>query len=217
MARYPGVPRAKRVCRSIRLVMVVWPNVGRGHGGMYTYIWRKSLFPNTIPNTILKLYIFRQGLDSHVLRFFARLDTNRPIDMDRTFIISFFLSDDTISVFEPEKRNSGIVHGKFIERSKVKKPSGEYYQAEVSLVIRMTSYSHGDDVTNTWNLFQDLYVGAIVNFRSHQFIVTDADEYALTYAEKHQVHFLSNFCLELSILLYLAYLSFIQTLSNSSD
>ena len=66
-----------------------------------------------------------------MLRFFARLDTNRPIDMDRTFIISFFLSDDTISVFEPEKRNSGIVHGKFIERSKIKKPSGEYYQAEV--------------------------------------------------------------------------------------
>ena len=77
------------------------------------------------------IFHFRQGLDSHVLRFFARLDTNRPIDMDRTFIISFFLSDDTISVFEPEKRNSGIVHGKFIERSKIKKPSGEYYQAEV--------------------------------------------------------------------------------------
>lgn len=70
-----------------------------------------------------------------MLRFFARLDTNRPIDMDRTFIISFFLSDDTISVFEPEKRNSGIVHGKFIERSKIKKPSGEYYQAEVRLLL----------------------------------------------------------------------------------
>ncbi|XP_063693054.1 EF-hand domain-containing family member C2-like [Bolinopsis microptera] len=104
----------------------------------------------------------RQGLDSHVLRFFARLDTNRPIDMDRTFIISFFLSDDTISVFEPEKRNSGIVHGKFIERSKIMNPSGGYYQAE------------------------DIYVGAVVNFRSHQFVITDADEYALSYAEQHK-------------------------------
>ena len=78
-------------------------------------------------------YVFRQGLDSHVLRFMARLDTNRPIDMDRTFIVSFFLSDDTISVFEPEKRNSGIVHGKFIERSKLATPTGGYYQAEVDI------------------------------------------------------------------------------------
>jgi len=104
----------------------------------------------------------RQGLDSHVLRYMARLDTNRPIDMDRTFIVSFFLSDDTISVFEPEKRNSGIVHGKFIERSKQAKPTGGYYQAE------------------------DLYMGAVVTFRSHNFIITDADEYVMNYAEKHQ-------------------------------
>lgn len=104
----------------------------------------------------------RQGLDSHVLRFFARLDSNRPIDTDRTFIISFFLSDDTISVFEPEKRNSGIVHGKFIERNKIMRPDGDSYKAE------------------------DLHVGAVVSFRSHQFVITDADEYALKYAENHQ-------------------------------
>ena len=60
------------------------------------------------------------------------MDTNRPIDIDRTFIISFFLSDGTISVFEPEKRNSGIVHGKFIERSRLNKKDGGYYEAEVS-------------------------------------------------------------------------------------
>jgi len=104
----------------------------------------------------------RQGLESHVLRYLARMDTNRPIDIDRTFIISFFLSDGTISVFEPEKRNSGIVHGKFIERSRLNKKDGGYYEAE------------------------DLFVGAVVNFRSHQFIITDADEYAKTYAENHK-------------------------------
>jgi len=105
----------------------------------------------------------RQGLDSHVLRYFASLDTNRPIDMDRCFIISFYLSDDTISVFEPEKRNSGIVHGKFIERSKIAKPNNAgYYTAE------------------------DLFIGAQVFFRSHQFVITDADEYAMAYAEKHK-------------------------------
>lgn len=49
----------------------------------------------------------RCGLESNVLRFLARLDTQKPIDKDRRFIISFFLSDDTIVVFEPPVRNSG--------------------------------------------------------------------------------------------------------------
>lgn len=49
----------------------------------------------------------RHGLESNVLRFVARMDTTRPIDMDRRFIVFFHLSDDTIAVFEPPQRNSG--------------------------------------------------------------------------------------------------------------
>ena len=49
----------------------------------------------------------RHGLDSNVLRFVARMDTARPIDLDRRFIVFFHLSDDTIAVFEPPQRNSG--------------------------------------------------------------------------------------------------------------
>ena len=50
----------------------------------------------------------RDGLNSNVLRFVAKLDTTRPIDMDRRFIVFYHLSDDTIAVFEPPQRNSGI-------------------------------------------------------------------------------------------------------------
>lgn len=49
----------------------------------------------------------RDGLNSNVLRFVAKLDTTRPIDMDRRFIVFYHLSDDTIAVFEPPQRNSG--------------------------------------------------------------------------------------------------------------
>lgn len=59
----------------------------------------------------------RRGLDSNVLRFVARLDTTRPIDMDRRFIIFYHLSDDTIAVFEPPQRNSGrlgVSHEQFV-------------------------------------------------------------------------------------------------------
>ena len=51
----------------------------------------------------------RKGLEYNVLRFVAKLDTTRPIDVDRRFIVYYYLSDDTISIYEPPMRNSGRV------------------------------------------------------------------------------------------------------------
>ena len=49
----------------------------------------------------------RRGLESHILRFKARLDTDHAINKERRFIISYFLSDDTIQIDEPPINNSG--------------------------------------------------------------------------------------------------------------
>ena len=88
-----------------------------------------------------------------MLRFVAKLDTTRPIDIDRTFIIFFYLSDDTIAVFERPQRNSGnlykhslcnyfetipsgIIAGSFMERNRITKSKTQdatiYFQAEVN-------------------------------------------------------------------------------------
>lgn len=58
--------------------------------------------------------------DKTVLRFTARFNTRVPEDVDRRFIISFFLADDSISIFEPAMKNSGIIEGKFLERRRYK-------------------------------------------------------------------------------------------------
>jgi len=54
------------------------------------------------------------------LRYYAKLNTKAPEDIDRRFIISFFLYDDGLLVYEPEQRNSGISAGKFLEKGKYK-------------------------------------------------------------------------------------------------
>lgn len=82
------------------------------------------------------MYVFfmfyRHGLDSNVLRFMAKMDSDRPIDQNRCFIISYFLCDDTILVYEPPQRNSGIIGGKFLERNRIKLPNGSgYYSSQV--------------------------------------------------------------------------------------
>ena len=99
------------------------------HGKLKTEIKRL-----TFPFVNKFSFLLRYGLESNVLRFVAKMDTERPIEVDRRFTISYFLSDDTILVFEPPQRNSGIIGGKFLERGRVKKPDGEsYYTAQVSL------------------------------------------------------------------------------------
>ena len=109
----------------------------------------------------------KQGLDSNVLRFMASLDTEKAIDADRRFIVSYFLSDNTLSVYEPLVRNSGIIGGKFIERGKILK-------------------GHGLDADTQRRVYyqpHDLYIGAAVSLNKHNFKLIDADEYAISYME----------------------------------
>jgi hypothetical protein len=58
--------------------------------------------------------------DRKILRYTARFNTRIPEDVDRRFIISFYLADDTISVFEPAQKNSGFLEGPFLKRFKYK-------------------------------------------------------------------------------------------------
>ncbi|XP_071286357.1 EF-hand domain-containing family member C2 [Agelaius tricolor] len=115
----------------------------------------------------------RYGMDSFILRYAAKLITDIAVDKDRKFIISYFLSDDTISVFEYAERNSGIAGGKFLERSRIKKPGQELFKSEPSEYYQA----------------QDLFVGARVCFHGHNFLLVDADEYTFNYMEKNANEF----------------------------
>lgn len=62
---------------------------------------------------------------------------------------------------------AGIIGGKFLERSRIKKPLQPLYSTKMS----------------EYYLAPDLFVGAHVDFNSHKFILIDADEYAFRYME----------------------------------
>ncbi|NXK44208.1 EFHC2 protein, partial [Chauna torquata] len=115
----------------------------------------------------------RSGLESNILRFLAKLVTDSSVDKDRKFIICYFLSDDTISIFEHMQRNTGILGGKFLERGRIKKPGQEPFKSEPSEYFKA----------------QDLFVGARVCFHGHNFLLVDADEYTINYMEKHANEF----------------------------
>ncbi|KAG8508031.1 EF-hand domain-containing family member C2 [Galemys pyrenaicus] len=109
------------------------------------------------------------GNISNTLRFFAKLITHKCADVDRMFIISYFLSDDTMSVFEPIERNSGYTGGMFLKRIRVKRPGQEVFKSELSEYIQA----------------EELYVGAKVNVNGYLFLLLNADEYTLNYMENN--------------------------------
>ena len=66
-----------------------------------------------------------------VLRFRAKPITDKASDASRTFIIAYYVGDDTIAVFEPPQRNSGTMGGKFLQRGTYKSPGGIRYTPEM--------------------------------------------------------------------------------------
>lgn len=101
--------------------------------------------------------------DKKILRYTARFNTKVPEDVDRRFIISFYLADDTISIFEPAQKNSGILEGPFLERRKYKN------------VDKQMQF-----ITPT-----EMPVGGDIKINGYNFHILDCDEYTTKYLATH--------------------------------
>ncbi|XP_067896008.1 EF-hand domain-containing family member C2 isoform X2 [Heterodontus francisci] len=143
-----------------------------------------SLVPKAPKYNIMKfMEKDRQGLESNVLRFSARLIVDNQVNDERKFVLSYFLSDDTISIFEPPVLNSGISGGKYLERGRIKIPGQEVFKSEVSEYFTQ----------------QDLFVGAKLCLYGNYFLLVDADEYTFCYMEKNADEYQkANICIILT-------------------
>ncbi|CAH1962003.1 unnamed protein product [Acanthoscelides obtectus] len=109
----------------------------------------------------------RNGLDSHILRFQARLKSKIPENCDRIFIISYYLAEDTISVYEVGRGNSGFKSSMFLAREKVKLPGQKMFTSKPPECYTA----------------QHMFIGATLIINGFEFVLTDADEYALRFME----------------------------------
>jgi len=88
-------------------------------------------FYSLIPKPPRRNYAKLLKYDKTALRYLCKLVSENPEDQDRRFIIEFFLSDDTIRVYEQSMRNSGFVAGKFLDRRRCKNvETGEWFKPE---------------------------------------------------------------------------------------
>ncbi|ESO86018.1 hypothetical protein LOTGIDRAFT_195429 [Lottia gigantea] len=123
-----------------------------------------------VPQPPKKDFIKMLENDHKVLRFEAIMDSMKPEDQGRRFILSYRLADDMMTIYEPPVRNSGIIGGKFLERTRVARPGS---QPDNPAFYGPT----------------DFYVGAVVEVFKHRFVITSADQYVLKYMEEHKEQF----------------------------
>jgi len=97
--------------------------------------------------------------DKKILRYTARFNTRVPEDVDRRFIISFYLGDDSISIYEPAQKNSGIIEGPFLRRYKYKNV----------------------DNNNAFITPTDLPIGGNIKINGYSYQVLSCDEFTKKY------------------------------------
>lgn len=104
-----------------------------------------------VPKQDIKKFMENDGI---LLRFLARFSNPAPADAERVFVVIFYLSNDSVSIYEKLSRNSGFSSGKFLERNRVRNPATlEYFKAS------------------------DFNVGVTIQVHSHVFELIDCDAY----------------------------------------
>jgi hypothetical protein len=109
---------------------------------------------------------FLRTQESRVFRFVAVMESRHREDRNRKFVVSVFVPEEMVSIYEPPQRNNGTIGGKFLEKSKILVP-GATKQAPKYYVSK------------------DFFVGARVTINAHTFHLMDADEFVFSYLEQN--------------------------------
>jgi hypothetical protein len=119
-------------------------------------------------------------LDKIVFRWKAKFDMNEmeyagPDDSKRRFVVSFYMVDQTIGIYEPPVSNSGFVGGKFLERQKIRRHGTTKQEA---------SYISDKD------LLQNLPHSVWIN--GFPFLLLESDKFTLRYRNQGNIASLLN-------------------------
>jgi hypothetical protein len=170
--------------------------------GSFLYLMPK------VPKQDFKKLMENDGIQ---LRYLAKFVDPQIEDKDRRFIITFYLNNDSVSVFEKFERNSGFIGGKFFERARAKNPEVCTAPHRNGTANHCTGTARGRPSltrllsallcsclplscasvcrlrVQTGEYFRatDFAVGKRIQFNKHNFEIIEGDEYTLSYMKKH--------------------------------
>jgi len=105
-----------------------------------------------------------------ILRFGAKMISNIRENNERLFVISYYLADDTIAVYELSRMNCGFRGGEFLGKAKLYLPGQQKYVSDKPVAYKS----------------QDFFLGASVVLRDFCFQIVSADRFCLKFMEEHK-------------------------------
>eukprot|EP00281_Chroomonas_sp_CCMP1168_P014460 CAMPEP_0206216454 /NCGR_PEP_ID=MMETSP0047_2-20121206/2729_1 /ASSEMBLY_ACC=CAM_ASM_000192 /TAXON_ID=195065 /ORGANISM="Chroomonas mesostigmatica_cf, Strain CCMP1168" /LENGTH=645 /DNA_ID=CAMNT_0053638801 /DNA_START=28 /DNA_END=1965 /DNA_ORIENTATION=+ len=115
-------------------------------------------------------------LDAIIFRWKAKFDMDKmtapnPDDHKRRFVVSYFMGDGSISIYEPPIQNSGFMGGKFLERQRV---------------IRHNSATGFGDWMSENDLLLETLPGTVW-INQYPFVLLETDKFTLRYVNKGKI------------------------------
>ena len=148
-----------------------YTGLGTEEDSLTSWLGGNSLEPRPPTRDFFKFHALdRNGYDSHVLRFSARLLKENTVDRTRRLVLAFYLSDDTMQVWVIGEPGSGVKAGPFLERAKAKRPKAQQPEDPA--------------LPSNYYVAQDLHVGGILDIGGHTILLTEADDYVFDFMER---------------------------------
>lgn len=105
------------------------------------------------------------------LRCKLKFINGHPINASRMFMLTYFLEDDTVQIYEDVARNAGIVGGTFLKRSKVTNDLPP--DCDEPRPFRPT----------------DIYLGNVISFNGNEMQIVEMDNVSLQFCESYPEEF----------------------------
>lgn len=128
------------------------------------------------------------------LRAKAVLYEGTVIDLSRTFLVTFFLEDDTLQIYEEKQRNSGIMSGSFLKRGRYMNDAAtfEHRQQVEEDLIRSPPRCGVPSTEQQLALLQpiyissdEIYLGGILTVNSFVLKIVEMDKMSLNFCESY--------------------------------
>lgn len=106
-----------------------------------------------------------------ILRCKLKMCTKDLIDSTRNFMLTFYLEDDSIYIYEDASRNSGMLSGTFLKRGKYK--NNLPFDSETPRYFKPT----------------DIYLGNVISFNGNNMKIIEMDNLSLKFCETYPDEF----------------------------
>lgn len=132
------------------------------------------------------------------LRAKAMLLEGSIVDMSRSFLVTFFMEDDTLQIYEEIQRNSGVVGGSFLKRGKYMNDGATMkHRSEVEEELRRVPPRHGVPTTEQqlaliqpiYISAHELYLGSILTVNNFVLKIVEMDNMSLKFCDSYPEEF----------------------------